>query len=308
MFNKSSGRAVAVGALVMLFSIEANAGLVPMPLEAELDLAKMVVVGKITDITKVTEGAGHGETFGRATVAVSEPLKGTTAKEVTMLVVMHRDSSGPVGAASPARIFVKGEEGIFVITSDGRPSHAYGFLRKKQLDEVKAALTELDKRTWSDEVGGVKAWAGAVTEGAGDGRSQRILFCVRNVSKSTIWLPRSMYKEVVTAVARDSAGKEFRLSGFGQSLEAKTPVTCRPLETQQTRYMHPDSEDHAYIVVPNDLPPGKYTVTVSLGNDRDGEAIGNREPKKIDAWKGRLVAPSFTLEIPKASTTQPETR
>ncbi|KKK89318.1 hypothetical protein LCGC14_2734320, partial [marine sediment metagenome] len=65
------------------------AGFMALPIKAELDLAKTVVVGKIVGLTKErTENRGM-LVWGRATIAVERVLKGKPAKQVTATVAMR---------------------------------------------------------------------------------------------------------------------------------------------------------------------------------------------------------------------------
>jgi hypothetical protein len=301
---------VVAGLAIGVFFIgRAVAGLLPMPLKADLDLAGTVAVGKITAIVKDKEEAGGKIVLGRATVAVSEMLKGPKADEITMTVVMSMDRAFAEGAASPPRVYKVGDEGIWLIGADGRPMHGSGLLDKGRLEEVKTALAELDKRKWSDPADGLKVWAGVGTQGGKPGDQQSVIFAVKNVGESEIWLPRSMYEGVVVAVARDSTGTEHTLPGVGLRSTTNDRVTCRLLKPGETRYMHPDYENYGAFVVPKDLPPGKYTVTVTLANAREGTAIfGPHTAEKIEAWKGKVAAPTFTLETPKRPETQPTSR
>ncbi len=55
------------------------------------------------------------------------------------------------------------------------------------------------------------------------------------------------------------------------------------------------------FVTPKDLPPGKYTVTVTLSNQADG--VRSVDPVKVEAvtaWKGKVSAPASTMEIAAA--------
>lgn len=288
----------AAGILGLLFLSTVFAGPVPMPLKAHLDLAKTVVVGKITDIVKEKEEGNVVQ--GTATIAVSETLKGTPAKEIKTTVVMYLDTKSSAGMASPPRVYSKGDEGIFVITPDDRPSHSYGLLPKDRLKEVKAALEELDKRTWSDEVNGLKVWACADTENPRTMDRGGVIFAVKNVSEKPIYLPYARVKGVVSAVARDSSGKEFPAIDSGRP--ASDPSASRPpLEPGETRYMHPYEENYGAIRISNDLPPGKYTITITLDNE---VADGKRAEKPVKLWTGKIVAPSVTIEIPKTPASQ----
>ena len=302
MAKTTSFRVLLIGGLVLgAFLVkQAVAGFTAMPLKANLDLAQTVVVGKITDIAREKEEHHGNLVWGSATVTVSGVLKGEKANTVKMTVVMQMP---PEPAQSPPHVYRVGDEGIWVIMPDGRPSHGYGLLDKRRLDEVKAALADLDKRVWSEEVSGLKVWAGAAKHDWHPRNPQQVVFAVKNVSKSTIWLPRPLYDGVVTAIARDSAGKEFELRGLGDRQPPDGRAVCRPLEPGKTRYMHPNSEDYGFIMVPRDMPPGKYTVTVSLANTHEGQTPG--ESKPVNAWQGKVTATPFPLEIPSPPASQP---
>ena len=306
MAKKTSVRIpLLIGSLVLgvLFVGQSVAGIPGLPLRAELDLAQTVVVGKITNIVKQKEVNGGALVWGRASVAVSVVLKGEKANEVKATVAMQIDPNFGSAMASTPRVYRVGDEGIWVIMAEGIVSHEYGLFDKKQLDEVKATLADLDKRAWSEEVAGLKVWAGAAKHDWHPRNPQQVVFAVKNVSKSTIWLPRSSYEGVVTAIVRDSAGKEFELRGLGDRHPPDGRAVCRPLEPGRTRYMHPDSEDYGFIVVPRDMLPGKYTVTVSLANTHDGQTPG--ESKPVNAWQGKVTATPFLLEIPSPPASQP---
>jgi hypothetical protein len=276
-----------------------------MPLKAELYLAQTVVVGKITDIAKEKEEYEGKLVRGLATVAVSEVLKGRETNEVKMDVVMQMDRN--LGMQSPPRVYGVGDEGIWVIMSDGRPSHGYGLLGKDRLQEVKAALEELDKRTWSEEVGGLKVWAAAdMKHPEGSMLAGKIMFAVKNVSEKPVYLSRPMYKTVMTAVARDSSGKEFPLRGIGMGLGTpERPLVSRAvLQPGETRYLHPYGENYGFFAIPTDLPPGEYAVTVRLANTvAEGHRGAMRDENLVVFWTGSIAAPVFTIEIPSEPAT-----
>jgi len=308
MLQQTGVRALSVlGALVMgaVFAGDVMAGFTAMPLKAELDLAQTVVVGKITGIAEEKDEYEGRLVRGRATVAVTEVLKGRETNEVKMDVVMRMDRD--LAMQSPPRVYGVGDEGIWVIMSDGRPSHGYGLLGKDRLQEVKTALEELDKRTWSEEVGGLKVWAAADFKNPQGLRLKgMVMFAVKNVSEKPVYLPRPMYETVLTAVARDSSGKEFLLRGIGMGLG--TPE--RPLFSQavlrpgETRYLHPDGENYGFFVIPTDLPPGEYAVTVRLANTvAEGHRGTMRDENLVVFWTGSIAAPVFTIEIPAGPTT-----
>jgi len=279
--------------LTALSAGEAVAGPVPLPLQAELDLAQTVVVGKITGA--VCNGDAQQAT---AEVTVSEVLKGPKADKILIKIAIEV----PPGAASAQRVYRGDEEGIWIIMSDRRPSQAYGLLGKERLAEVKALLAALEARTWSDEVNGLRAWAGAIRDERLDPRPC-VVFAVRNVSPSALWLPRSTYPGVVTATLRDAAGeeKEIKPPVDKQYLSFRGATCCRELESGQTCYLHPVGENCGYLRIPENLPAGKYTVTVTLTHTAgEGFAAGpRRKSEPVNAWKGKVTAPSFALEIPE---------
>jgi len=305
MLQKTGVRALSVlGVLVLgaVFAGDVMAGFTAMPLKAELDLAQNVVVGKITDIAKEKEEYEGKLVRGLATVAVSEVLKGQETNEAKMAVVMQMDRDLASMMQSPSHVYRAGDEGIWVIMSDGQPSHGYGLLGKDRLQEVKAALEELDKRTWSEEVSGLKVWAAADMKNL-QGRRLKgtVMFAVKNVSEKPIYLPRPMYETVLTAVARDSSGKEFPLCGIGMGRGTPEPplVSQAVLRPGETRYLNPDGENYGFFVIPKDLPPGEYSITVRLANTvAEGHLGAMRNEKTVVLWTGSIAAPVFTIEIP----------
>jgi len=268
------GMLVAVGGFVVgaFYGAEAVAGLAPMPLIAELDLAETVVVGKVAAIAKEREKNDGKTVVGTATVAVSEVLKGTETDELNMTVVMRRAAELSRAMASPRRIFRVGQKGILVLMPDGWPSHAYGLLPEQRRAEVQEALAVLKARVWSPEVQGLRAWSFAeLRDGAHRRRvSGSVIFAVKNVSRRTRYLPLSHYEGIVSVVATDTQGKKHVLSGRRVDLPADRPLICRPLESGQTCYLHPDSENYGCFHIPKTLPPGAYTIRATLNNAADG--------------------------------------
>lgn len=310
MLQQTGVRALSVlGALVLgaVFAGDVMAGFTAMPLKAELDLAQTVVVGKITDIAKEKEEYEGKLVRGVATVAVSEVLKGREAHEVKMDVAMQMDRDLARMMQSPSHVYRAGDEGIWVIMSDERPSHGYGLLGKDRLQEVKAALEELDKRTWSEEVRGLKVWAAADFKNPQGLRLKgMVVFAVKNVSEKPVYLPRPVYETVLTAVARDSSGKEFPLRGIGMGSSTPEPplVSQAVLRPGETRYLHPDGENYGFFVIPTDLPPGEYSIIVRLANTvAEGHLGATRNEKPVVLWTGSIAAPVFTIEIPSEPAT-----
>jgi hypothetical protein len=200
-----------------------------------------------------------------------------------------------------------GDEGIWVIMSDGRPSHGYGLLGEDRLQEVKAALEELNKRTWSEEVSGLKVWAaGDLKNPQGLRLKGTVMFAVKNVSEKPVYLSRPMYKTVLTAVARDSSGKEFPLRGIGMGRGTPEPplVSRAVLQPGETRYLHPYGENYGFFAIPTDLPPGEYSITVRLANTvAEGYLGAMPDENPVMLWTGSIAAPVFTVEIPAEPAT-----
>ena len=300
MRMRSQMWAVAMAGLLVVAG-RASGGFWALPLAAELDRAEAVAVGRLVRTEPARKDHGGRMTTSKGTIAVRQMLKGKPAAELAVTVVTALDADLGGQMQSPSRVYRVGADGIWVIVG-GRPSHGYGVLAEARLAEVKNILARLSKRTWSAEVNGLRGWAGVVGVDRGIRRASRrpagLVFAVRNVSGKVAFLPRSLYRNVVAAVAEDAKGTKHELSGIGDRSVGRAPLVCRPLRPAETRYMHPDSENYGYIVVPKTLPAGTYTVTVSLANQLEGRLPG--AGKRVDAWKGALVAPPVTLVVPKA--------
>jgi hypothetical protein len=293
---------MVVATVIGLAFTAAMAGPMPLPLKAELDLAETVAVGKIVDIVEDKPAEGELVIWGRATVAVTEVLKGKPVKELTLSVATRMMGDAMMAMASPPREYSKGEEGIFVVMAGGRPSHAHGFQEKKRVDDVKAMLADLEKRTWSEEVGGLRVWAG-VTQYDWDFKQDMIIFAVKNVSKSVVWLPEPIQDGLVSVVMRDAAGTETNLIAHVQFPRKEPTVRCVALAPGETLYDHPGLINYGAIRIPPDLPPGKHEVRITLTNNREG-TVPNHGPRPgetpVDAWKGKVAPPPVMIEIPKA--------
>jgi len=98
----------------------------------------------------------------------------------------------------------------------------------------------------------------------------------------------------VSAVAEDQQGKRVVLNGLGDRLEPRTAADDGGalLKQGETCYVHPDGVNYGSFFIPNNLPPGKYTITVTLSNQVDNTSI-------FKTWTGTAAAPPITIEIPK---------
>ncbi len=253
-----------------------------------LDLAKTVVVGTITDIEIKEEIAGrHGGkmVIGEATIAVSETLKGETAATVTATVISHMDREYAATCAQAGiPVYKAGDSGIWVIVNEDS-SNGCVMRPKSSLSRVKKHLEYLENRQWSAPVNGLQAWAALTGE-----RRRSAKFAVKNVAEETIGLPSPLYKGVLTGVVEDENGNCRPLLGVGQPLDRPEPprVTCTPIEPGEIQYVHPDGINQFYFCLPNDLPSGKYTMRITLANDRPGRTRW-REPTQ--AWQGEVTSP-----------------
>jgi hypothetical protein len=271
-------------------SIRAHGGPVPMPLETELDMAKTVFVGKIIDLTREQEERVSQETWiwGRAVFRASELLKGAKEEQVMATVLMgYRYTGGPPGPATIYRTYRKGDEGIWVVMWSGRVSHSYGLLEKDRLNEIKADLDALNKRTWSEAVGGLKVSA---LKGSyyGDG----VFFTVKNVAATPIYLPSENYRGFVSAVARNRTEKEFVLMqnwNLGQS-EPKLPLISEVLQPGEVRYL-------GLYIIPKDLPPETYSIVVTLANTIAVGKLQGKDQKEVKLWTGQVASPKLQNKI-----------
>ncbi|MBI5726098.1 MAG: hypothetical protein HZA50_19215 [Planctomycetes bacterium] len=301
---------VLIGGAVLgfVFLQPSLAGVSGLPFRAELDRAKTVAIGKITTIVKEKENYEGKFVLGHATLKVSEVIKGQKADEIELSVVMKMDSKLPSAMASSPRVYHEGDEGIWLIMPDGSLSHTYGLLNKDRLQEVKSILNELDNRTWSQEVNGLKVWASTDKEFSGGKDSPgMVIFAVKNVSDKTIYLPRSGYKGIAVAVARDSSGKEFLLRGLGNQGAIEPPPVSRALEAGETCYFHPDTENFSFFQLPGDMPAGKYSIIIKLANSVEkGILIAAGKENPVMLWTGSIETPAVNVEIPeKPAASQP---
>jgi hypothetical protein len=188
---------------------------------------------------------------------------------------------------SPPHVYKQGDSGIWVIMKDSRPSHGYGLLDLKRIGEVKGYLTMLEKRRWSETVNGIQVWVGVASARRWRGDGHQVMFAARNVGKETVYLPRSIYSGVTSVVAQDENGKQFELRGGGLQLEPHGRMMCQPLEPGRTHYMHWDGFNAMWYKLPEDAPPGTYTVIGTLTNDRtEGQSWG-KDPV-VRPWCGEV--------------------
>ncbi len=267
----------------------ACAGPVPMPLEAQIDLASDVVVGQITKIDPVEENNGPGSHGGRATIQVSEALKGSAVKTIQCFVITSLDP-GWQGAASPEQHKV-GAQGIWVIQK-GRVEELISGDRR---DEIRSIVKTLDERKWSPPVNGLSTWAMMVPN---SNPNPVIIFAVKNVSDSPLYVPSELQRGFMTATVTDL--RDENVIGFVLRPEisnTNTTLFCHTLQPGEVNYYHPNytSIDLAWH---QHLGPGKYSVVISCENYRtDGRADDPQSNGPVKAWTGQANAPAVQLEI-----------
>ena len=276
---------VSSGLFVLLGTGHASAVPPPRPLEIRLDMARAVVVAKVIRVVKTDSADGSQGT--RTTLSVSETLKGAAAKTIESRT-----------AHSPHAV---GDSGIWLIDADGQMIWPHGFLPEAQKPEVKRILKILAERKWSGELHGIKAWAGVVTPSkTRDGFT--LLFVVKNCSGGDVFLPRANCRsDILTATIRRKDGKRF-----GFPLKSGPPcktIHCDRLLTGQLDYL---TSHYVHTKGKKEWLPGKYEVTVTYRNSRNGElltAVGIPAPR-VEAWKGELSARPFELVVPHHNPTK----
>jgi hypothetical protein len=137
------GFSAITAALVVLAALPqlAPAGFWALPLEAEIDRAEAIVLGKLVRIEPTRREHEGRMTYARGVIAVREMLKGTPSREVSLIVVSALDHDLGGQMQSPPRVHRVGQDGIWIIVG-GRPSHGYGLLPQSRLDEVRTILSD----------------------------------------------------------------------------------------------------------------------------------------------------------------------
>ncbi len=293
---KSSGTWTVLPAVVLTccFTHYALAGPLPMPLVCHLDLADRIVVGKIVKMGSLRGEPGNIARDCTATVEVRETLKGRPVKTVDITVAGWLNRKNAHFMASPPTVRKVGDDGIWLINPPW--SLRAGLSSISQRDTFKKLLAELNSRKWSKEVNSLRAWARMVHYPHDRPRGSVLIFAVQNASKKRV-MYRALFRGCVLRLsARDERGKVYaRLAGAGAG------HLINWLDPQQIAYVHPA---WSYILPERHLPalpPGKYSLTVTL------ESKGSAP----DLWEGKLSAPPVTLVVPAkkaAAKTQPKTR
>jgi hypothetical protein len=279
-------KAAVLGILVLCRTQYVSAGPVPMPLEAQLDLASDVVVGRITRITPVDENRGPGSHCGRVTVAIRETLKGRPAKTLQFLGMTALDPDW--GGAQPHHACQVGQDGVWVIENGWAPQA--GPLPTNKKPEVAKDLNDLRERKWSQPVNGLRAWA-AVTESV-------IIFAVKNDSNVDIFVPYEVETGVVTATVTDDIGAATGLVLRPNESRSRA-VSYKKLPAGQLIYLHPDYSS-IDLARRQHLAPGRYSVVISCRNAPIKGSAAARisdSSDSVTAWTGEVSAPAVKLTI-----------
>ena len=265
---------------------------VGLPLEVRLDLAKSVVVGKVTRIVKDDAVKSSGLEWGTAIIEVSKVLKGATAKSIEMKCVTSvAPNYGGSGAVYTTRT---GESGIWVINADGYQDMVSppSVLLKERKSDVIRILKQLTRRKWSEPVDGLRAWATVVPPGKYG--NPAVIFAVQNVSRTDIFVPGEETEGFISADAK-SKTTEYYLQ-----LDAKptgSGVFCKKVSPKEIIYLHP-----GYSAIDlrwkQSLPVGKYLVDITCENDQTvGYVWQSSRQQNVKAWTGKLTAPTVKLIV-----------
>ena len=289
-----------LGLVVIIDFPQAMAGAVPMPLEANLDMARNIVLGRITQIEDPNVPNTNGISWGQATVEINEVLKGDQAKTISFRVAT--EVSRDYGGSSPPRIRRVGDSGIWLIDTTGTVSHSFGLLPEARKSDIKQILKTLAERKWSEPVAGLQAWAAVVYPDYSPNldnpsRNPVIIYAVKNVSDANIFVPVAHQTGFITANVVGQDGKTIDyILGNVEPRNSET-VFCHKLSPGKTVYLHP-----AYTCINlakrQELLPGKYSVVICCENEKKGEiADGPARRVQVSAWKGVLKAPPVELVI-----------
>lgn len=274
----------------------AHAGPGPMPMETELDRAKAVFVGKLTELAK-----DHQEgriLWGRAAFEVKEWLKGDRPEHMTALAVM--DGGNDERIPNEIDSYRTGQEGIWMVNAAGEVGGGNGYFAlvdAKQLQKVKDALAEQSRRKWSEPVNGLQ-----LSAVRGNYYGTGIFVTVRNVSTNPMYLPRAA-QALVTAVARDQAGKEYAFGGKS-NLGGSDSMPADILRPGELQYL-----DEFVYAFPKDLPAGKCTVRATfVSTIAEGLTPADKpaDGQTVKLWTGKATSPALAVDYVKGAGTSPD--
>lgn len=290
--GKTSKNAALQLAMLGLFVLAGANPIVAGPapvLEVDLEAAEHVFVGQIVSIEDVQENnaqpAGHVHQ-GRATITVKEVLKGKQAKSVEVFVATRIEPYSFPGPAAIAHICRVGDVGIWLIDRKNLPQPQ--MLPEGQKTGVVRILDALNTKKWSKPVNGLRAWAVVVNQDLGG-----IIVAVNNASKGDVCVPLLSSGKVATAAdevfctvkatGQDGKTIEFGLDG---GCSRDKVMMCQKLSPGETTYLHLDYRFR--LGWRQTLTPGKYSVTITVKNEREDGKLLSSPSEQIKPWKGEL--------------------
>ncbi len=282
------------GVLLLINVHKVSAGPIPMPLEAQLDMSEYVFIGKNTQIEKSEFRKSEGIQWGCAKAEVKETLKGVPTKFVEFYAATGFDDPNYKKAASPPKIYRVGMSGILLVGADNVVLHSCGLLAESRKSDIQRIIKNLSERKWSRPVNGLQAWAAAVKSDYSE--NPVIIFAVKNVSDSDIFVPLAHESGFIKATAINDKGEKFNYVLGNVSTQDET-VFCSKLPANQIVYLHPqysciDLAKH------QKLPHGKYSVIIQCNNKCEGcMKITPAKIEHVSAWKGELQAESVELVV-----------
>ncbi len=298
---------ILLGLFVIVDFSRAMAGSIPMPIEVNLDMARYVAIGRITQIKEPNVPNADGIRWGQATVEVNEVLKGPQAKTINFRVAT--EVSKNYGGSSPPRTHRAGDSGIWLIDATGTVSHSFGLLPEARKMYIKQILKTLEERRWSEPVNGLRAWAAVVYPDYSENLDNPsdnpvIIFAVKNVSDADIFVPAESQTDFITATVVSQDGKIYDCVLGNVMWRNSETIFCRKLPAGGTVYLHPGytcinlARQDSYPEKRDGLLPGKYSVVICCKNEKEGEiADVHGGTKQVLAWKGVLKTPPVELVL-----------
>jgi hypothetical protein len=228
---------------------------------------------------------------GRATIAVSETLKEEPTPSLEVLVATEIAPDYLGSEIHPIRKV--GDSGVWLV----HVSHVISsrsLVPEERRQESQRILETLANRVWSDSLGDLKAWAAVVRPDYHP--NPVIIFALKNVSYSDIFVPAAVQSGVMSVVVRSRDGLTTDYS-LGRASKDSEIVFCHKLSPGEVVFMYP-SYSFIDLAWRQNLQPGDYQVVVEYRNQRNGEARGAPgERVAVAAWKGELKAPSIELVL-----------
>lgn len=281
-------------------SLKAQAAFPATVSPLNVDQAVHIVIGELVRFEPTDEKWNPKVHLGKAVVLVKETLKGPPSGTVSFIAQTWTDPS--YKPQQPLRIHQVGMKGIWMVFTNGWGLN-HGALPESLRADVLQTLKILEERTWSDEVHGLRLWAGLWRSGSRGDRTS-FLVALKNTSDAPIYYPVDEAQGILTVTARSA---DCTVYGRAAHLWSKGDAAyCRKIEAGEVIYlqrgMTRESFDWDWLENESGkslaLPTGRYQATVTFRNDRDGYIDGGaRVRRPVPTWKGELHAPSVQLVV-----------